>query len=320
MEKLLILLTFIFFTANCSQIVIKADSEQRANQTFENEMPLKVSVCELKQNPANYNQKLIEITGFVSYGFENFTIFDPECDVDQCVWLEFGGRAKSETVYCCGETPAVSRDKPLVVEKIPISLVDDDKFKTLDRLVKRPPDAIVHATIQGRFFSGEKMEGLKKTFYSGYGHMGMCSLLAIQKVIEVDSQENKDLNYRSTADTSELKNADSYEFLSPYDSKEQITLQQKADDGEREWSFTDHRRVAVNALSHLLKSDEKSFAQIKMTKNLTTEIVYKWRQKLTGDVYIVTVSRPYWLSFYAKDKNKVAWISSNIYKITSYQK
>ncbi len=31
---------------------------------------VKVSYCELKKNPAAYNHKLIEVTGFISHGFE----------------------------------------------------------------------------------------------------------------------------------------------------------------------------------------------------------------------------------------------------------
>ena len=39
----------------------------------------KVSVCELKRDPLAFNHKLVEVTGFISHGFEDFTLFDPEC-------------------------------------------------------------------------------------------------------------------------------------------------------------------------------------------------------------------------------------------------
>ena len=53
--------------------------------------PLNVSVCELKKDPGFYNHKLIEVTGFVSQGFENFTLFDPTCSDWPDTWLEYGG-------------------------------------------------------------------------------------------------------------------------------------------------------------------------------------------------------------------------------------
>src|SRR5580704_11993161 len=41
--------------------------------------PQQVTICELTKDPAAYNQKLIEVTGFVSHGFEDFTFLDPSC-------------------------------------------------------------------------------------------------------------------------------------------------------------------------------------------------------------------------------------------------
>jgi hypothetical protein len=57
--------------------------------------PLKISLCKLKSDPATYNHKLVEVTGFVSQGFEDFTLFDPACESWPAVWLEFGGTVKS---------------------------------------------------------------------------------------------------------------------------------------------------------------------------------------------------------------------------------
>jgi hypothetical protein len=68
------------------------------------EQPEKLTVCQLKNDPAAYNHKLVEVTGFVSHGFEDFTIFDPTCPSWPAVWLEYGGKAKSGMMYCCGVT------------------------------------------------------------------------------------------------------------------------------------------------------------------------------------------------------------------------
>jgi hypothetical protein len=59
---------------------------------------VKVTLCQLIENREAYNHKLIELTSFVSHGFEDFTLFDPECSSRLGVWLEYGGRAVSGTM------------------------------------------------------------------------------------------------------------------------------------------------------------------------------------------------------------------------------
>jgi hypothetical protein len=56
----------------------------------------------LSKDPAAFNHQLIEVTAFVSHGFENFTLYDPLCSGWPGVWLEYGGTAASGTMYCCG--------------------------------------------------------------------------------------------------------------------------------------------------------------------------------------------------------------------------
>ena len=110
---------FAFFSA-CNQNTLNTAFPTSLNGKENNDEPLKITLCELQNDPMKFNHKLIEVTGFISQGFEDFSIFDPLCSSDQCVWLEYGGMAKSGTIYCCGETPAVSRPEPLVIENIPI--------------------------------------------------------------------------------------------------------------------------------------------------------------------------------------------------------
>ena len=161
---------------------------------------VRVSLCDLKKDPAAYNHQLIEITGFVSHGFEDFTLFDPVCSDWPAVWIEYGGTAASGTMYCCGVTSARSRPKPLVVEQIRIDLVPDASFQRFDKLIQRGPDAVARATLVGRFFSGEKQTSAGKDFWGGYGHMGCCSLFVIQQVVSVDPQDSTELDYRVWAD------------------------------------------------------------------------------------------------------------------------
>src|SRR5262245_27953409 len=179
------------------------------------EEPIKVNVCQLKDDPAAYNHKLIQLTGFISHGFEDFTLFDPACSSWPAVWMEYGGTAASGTMYCCGVTNARTRPKQLVIEKIPISLIDDERFREFDNLIRRKYDLTLHATIVGRFFSGKQIQYPKGVSWGGYGHMGCCSLLAIQQVISVDSQDRDDLDYRASPDQPDMtKTGCGFRFLS----------------------------------------------------------------------------------------------------------
>jgi hypothetical protein len=278
-------------------------------QSGTREEPIKISLCQLKSDPAAFNHKLVELTGFISHGFEDFTLGDPQCPSWPGIWLEYGGTAASGTMYCCGVTANRSRPKPLVVEKITIPLVDDERFREFDKLLQRRPDSVVHATILGRFFAGQQMKYPKGTFWGGYGHMGCCSLLAIQQVVSVDPQDRADLDYGASADQPDIdKEGCGYKFLTPLESSgDLIEAQRKADLGEREWAFSDPQRVAADALARLLNIDEKSITELRETRRAQGRFVYQWRPKAKGASYMVVISRPYLLSFYAKDPKKVAW-------------
>src|SRR5439155_20768565 len=118
------------------------------------EQPESITVCQLKSDPAAYNHKLVEVTAFVSHGFEDFSLFDPTCPSWPGVWLEYGGKRKSGTMYCCGVTADRHRPKELKVEDIAIPLTDNDQLREFDRLIQPPFSSghhgfIVHATLVG---------------------------------------------------------------------------------------------------------------------------------------------------------------------------
>jgi hypothetical protein len=128
---------------------------------FSQEQTTSVAVCQLKNDPAAFNHKLVEVTAFVSHAFEDFTLFDPTCSSWPEVWLEYGGKAKSGTMYCCGVTADRHRLKEMKVEDIPVPLTENEQFREFDKLIQPPfksgrHGAVVHATLVGRFFSGRK--------------------------------------------------------------------------------------------------------------------------------------------------------------------
>lgn len=293
-------------------------AQQGAPSTVSSER-VKVSYCDLKKNPLAYNHKLIEVTGFVSHGFENFTLFEPACSSYPEVWLEYGGTAASGTMYCCGPTSARSRPRKLVVENIPIELVADERFKQFDKLVQRQPDSVVRATIVGRFFAGKEMKYQSGTFYGGFGHMGCCSLLAIQQVLSVELHDSPDLDFGAWAQQPNIeKRGCGYTYLTditPYESS--LKDQAQADGGEHDWMFTDPKRVATEDLAELIEADPSSI-QLQRTGKMQGRFIYEWHPKVMSSngkgsngkkaTYMVVVSRPYWLSYYAKDPKRVAWV------------
>ena len=272
--------------------------------------PPKISVCQLKIDPLAYNHKLVEVTGFVSHGFENFHIFDPTCDSWPNPWLEYGGTTASGTIYCCGVTAERSRPQPLVVEGITVDLVEDARLKEFDQLISSGPESLVHATIVGRFFAGELITTQVSSFWGGYGHMGCCSLFAIQQIVSVDPRESNELDYRAESDQPDLnKECPSYGFLTDFaNGKLSIKAQERADLGQEEWAFTDPKRVASEGLAQLIKLSDPSTIELKQTRQRQGRIIYWWRPKGKTTRYMVVVSRPYLLSFHAKDPKRVAWV------------
>jgi hypothetical protein len=280
--------------------------------------PEKVTLCDIKDKPTLYDHKLLEVEGFVSHDFEDFSISTPECPNSLAIWLEFGGKRKSRTIYCCGGSAERTRTKHLEVEGISVPLVEDQLFRKFDKLIQPPfrsgnHGSVVHAIIIARFFLGEKQEYGDKGGWSwgGYGHFGCCSLMVIQQVRSVDSQDRDDLDYGVSSDQPDLHKLGYGNFKAVIDSasnKETYAIQQHAEKEHTAWIFDDPRRVATDALAALLKVDKASLASIKETQQGQGRVTYEWRDPENGRYYMLILSRPYWLSFYAKDPKKVAWI------------
>jgi hypothetical protein len=284
------------------------------------DQPIEVTVCQLKADPPSFNHNLVQVTGFVSHDFEDFTIFDPTCPAWPGVWLEYGGKKKSGTMYCCGVTADRSRWKKLKIEGIPIPLRDDERFREFDKRIQPPfrsgrYGAVVHATLVGRFFSGTQIKYPKETIWGGYGHMGCCSLLAIQEVNSVHTQDRNDLDYGASADQPDIEETGcGYRTLTPLEPTDHlIAVQKKADDGQPTWAFDDPRRLAIDALSRLANVQQEAVAQLKEKRRAQGRYVYEWTPAGSAESYMVVVSRPYLLSFYARDPKRVAWVVTAIY-------
>jgi hypothetical protein len=287
----------------CVTHVVKADE------------PLEVTPRQLLSDPGTYNHKLIRVTGFVSHSFEDFTLTDPTFSSENAIWLEYGGAVASDTVYCCGPIPGQVRPESLTVEGVRVPLTKDRHFRRFDRLVNGQ-DSVVRATIVGRFFAGERTAGTKVDTWGGYGHLGCCSLLAIQRVGSVDPHDRTDLDYRASVDEPKLSGVGcSYGSLLRDGAFPELLAQQRdADAGNQPWRFRDPRRVAIDALVRLLRVDEAHIRPLRLVRQAQGRRIFKFKPGRGDHTYMVVVSRPYWVSHYATDSRQVAWTVIGVFE------
>jgi hypothetical protein len=285
--------------------------------TLRCEEPIRVTVCEVKSNPAEYNHKLIELTGFVSHGFEDFGLFDPSCPSWPYVWLEYGGTKKSGTMYCCGVSANRSRPKELAVEGIEVPLTADEHFDAFDTLIHNPPDTVVRTTLVGWFFAGKETRFPNgEVSWRGYGHMGCCSLLAIQQVISVDPHDREDLDYRSSPDQPNIEKTGCgfQDLVPPWPYSDWVQAQRTADLQGSEFAFDNPRQVATAALIELAKLDQTTVTNLKEKHHSQGRVIYELKRDEGKATYMIVLSKPYLLSFYAKDPTRVAWVVIGAYK------
>jgi hypothetical protein len=286
-----------------------------------------VSVCDLSTNRAAYNHKLIQVEGFISHDFEDFTLFDPTCR-SLSIWIEYGGRRKSDTVYCCGPTAGKSRSQDLIVENLSLPLVDDETFEAFDREIQPPFrsgkfGSVVHATLIGRFFAGRQDTGQNgEKWWAGYGHMGCCSLFVIQEVVAVSPQERDDLDYGASPDQPDIEKAGcGYRFLTPIEpGADVLNAQRTAEADSSTTAFNDPKAVASRFLSASLNLAANGTFGFREKRQGPGRIVYVSENTKAAREFMVVVSRPAWLTFYAGDPKRIAWVVLAAYELSCDRK
>ena len=274
------------------------------------EPPTKTTVCELIKNPKQWNQKLVQVTGFASHGFEDSVFSDPECDSRLGLWMEFGGRRATGTMSTVS-TNVRDRSQPAVVEGIDIPLVEDEMFRRFDRALHRSShgSVFVRATVIARYFKGTSdiTDPVKRALAGGYGHLGCCALFMIQQVLDVQEQSQvPDLDWNRGT---EYPKADCWQWIgNELKQPAMIAAQRRAEHGEEEYAFTDPQRVAMSALPLFSSKPKVQNIRLQTIKESSFRKVYKATEKGRKTKYLIVVSKPAWLSFYAKDKQRIAWV------------
>lgn len=62
------------------------------------------------------------------------------------------------------------------------------------------------------------------------------------------------------------------------------------------------------------KVKKKKSIELKQTRQSQGRFIYEWRPAWKKQSYMIVVSRPYWMSSYAKDPKRVAWIVLGAYE------
>ena len=274
------------------------------------ETPQKATVCQLLSDPKTWDHKLVQVTGFASHGFEDSAFFDPECDIhDRSLWMEFGGTHKTGTVSTASDSGR-SRPKSAVVEGIKIPLVEDALFHHFDDLLHQGRGNLVHATVVARVFSGNS--GVNSPL-GGYGHLGCCSLFMIQQVLAVDDQRDPDLDYDGQGPYPDWKDVKCFAGIADNaDEKAALKGQQLADQGQKAYAFDDPDRVAKEFVSAKAEAD-LALLKFKLTSATPARRVYQFTVSGSKKPYMVALNRPYLLSFYASNKDRVIWVVMSAY-------
>jgi len=188
----------------CILPVNREESDKVAHQT-----PLDTTVCAILDNPAAFNNKLVQVRGHFSGNFEYSTLSGDGCQ--QALWFSYGedGGPPTLAAYVGGGARPGSEDpEGRLILPAPITLVRDSKLKRFEEQTvamaradadyekKHPNQYVSHcvtATFIGRIdaVSSEIHEFRKKQKtheppdYLGFGQMGLYEAqLIVQSVVD----------------------------------------------------------------------------------------------------------------------------------------
>jgi hypothetical protein len=283
-----------------------------------------ISACELAAHRKDFDQKEVLVEGFIFHGFEEFNLSDFEClGFGPRIWLEYGGRERSPTMYCCGNSPNGKSAVDLNVEGIAVPLKDDEKFRQLNALMQlQTRSAMARVTLRGRFFAGHNRLLLMKDgekYGMGYGHMGCCSLFVIEQVVDVGAQADGDIDYRAEGDTGETKNSSKcgtsgigFLYLSTDVFKGWVAQQKEAEEKNDVAAFNDPVAAAFAAYRAAKHTEPGNDEAPKTIFTPKAGAVVEWRDAKSKSYVRVDMGRPYLLTFSARDPEKIVWVAQTM--------
>jgi hypothetical protein len=279
------------------------------------EPPQKVTVCELLNHRKEWNHKLVQVTGFASHGFEDSGFTDPTCvGGDFGLWMEYGGKLRTGTMSTVSTWNRTS-DRPMAVEGIKVPLADDAMFHRFDDFLHQAPSRVVHSTVLARFFAGTLQDTGSGKRWGGYGHLWCCSLLVIQRVVDVDDRLRPDLDYSNSPEQPDTyPHKDLWAASTPAQNLRDL---HRAEYDSGEYAFTDRERVAREAIAPYAPAPRVNPESLVMTRKSGNayRAVYMAAAQDSQRQFMIVVNRPYWLSYSAKDPNRVPWVVLAAYEL-----
>jgi hypothetical protein len=288
------------------------------------ESPVAVSLCDVQAHPEKYDRQLVKIKGTTVATFESFVLFDPSCpSSSNSVWLTFGGDVSDPVVYCCGDHSR-RPGSTLKVQGLRIPLLRNDNFRRFMSLIRtyggptlgsrdkeERPYFEVTATLTGRFFRGAQ------TGIPGYGHLGCCSLLAIEEVNNINSV----IKIAHDGDQKCVSDSWQYSRSLPELKRNIRQLQRRSSKPQERWRRTDYQRVAREALQRAGTAWEINIPDTNLAcrldeHNSPTPDPYAQYEAVClvqhdGVGFGVGVSKPAFMFGAKKDWEEIVWYAGN---------
>jgi len=241
------------------------------------------------------------------------------------IWVQPGGDAGSPAVFCCGShegTPG----KSIKINGIEIALVQDETYDgfmkrlTMSRPRSQSGDFCndcnyydVSATLRGRFFAAKLIHNVfYGDMYTGYGHLGCCSLFVIEQVESYTSA-------RTMVDPP--GDVDCSDHNQSWEDKGSISeAQTRAANFGETWRLSDRKRVVEEKLlKYQLQMNETKAGVLKIDgSEFIDDEKYgamdsaSWISNDGLSVYWVALNKPLWLKKETGKWAKSVWTVSSI--------
>lgn len=228
----------------------------------QDETPLEVSPCLLESDPGAYHHKLVRVRSGMNFGFENFTLSGKGCGKTvefSNVWLEFGGDIGAQTIYCCGDHSRTPQTE-IKIDGYVIPLEKNQELSEFLRLLNAAREKApnggpcydcyyyrVTASLVGRFFAGGWPNEKQSTPLpkAGYGHLGCCSLLVIERVSDVSAERTE------IPDNARFRCKKHSWKWTPSEGSDREERIASVENGAESWRTKDWERVGVEAIRQL---------------------------------------------------------------------
>lgn len=208
-----------------------------------------VSACDVRNDPATFDKKVVKARGTIELSFEDFSFISKGCKAATTIWLIFGGDVSTPTASTVNDNNrAPGTDLQLRGVRYPITKDESlRRFLALLTTTTRAGKSVyeVTATLTGTFLAGEKARSNAdgRTYFRDYGHLGCCSLFIISKVENVESSPPADLNLSGIVVTRDGNPAKDVRVINATGGCCQPQLQEAVTDERGHFAFTDAGQI-----------------------------------------------------------------------------